>query len=131
MGSGFSFNPTASSSNLERRQGQRFLGTDAFCNGYAAWNEGLAVRVGKASWSEVREALVLIHKTDPQSLAAMDLNWATLIREKWDWAPYPVLHESFSSSHLDREGTGRVPESWSLRNRRSGSLGVDEDHRGD
>ena len=77
--------------------------------GYPAWNEGLMVRVRKASVSEVREALQLIQRTDTESLAAMDLNLATLLRQKWDWAlPYSVLRESFSSSHLDRGGALRV-----------------------
>jgi ATP-dependent Lhr-like helicase len=77
--------------------------------GHSAWNEGLAVRVRKATVAGVRGALARIKDTDEDDVARLEFNLATLIREKWDWTlPYPVLLRSFSSTHLDTLGARRV-----------------------
>lgn len=70
--------------------------------GYSAWNEGLTIRVRRAARSEVLDLMCKIGESDVAYLAQMELNQATLIREKWDWAlPRSVLARSFTSAHLD------------------------------
>jgi ATP-dependent Lhr-like helicase len=82
--------------------------------GYPAWNEGIAIRVRKASRDEVREGLAAVENIEDAVLSTFDLNPATLVREKWDWAlPRDVLVRSYFSSRLDIRGATEFARSQS------------------
>lgn len=73
--------------------------------GYPAWNEGVAIRVRKAGRDDVRVGLAAVENFGENMLSTFELNSATLIREKWDWAlPHDVLVRSYLSSRLDVKG---------------------------
>jgi ATP-dependent Lhr-like helicase len=77
--------------------------------GCRSWNEGVAVRVKASDPSAVRHALATISKRATVDPDTLDLNLATLIREKWDWAlPPAVLSKSFLSMRMDLNGAREV-----------------------